>query len=96
MLAAQWIVDNGEMPPLKFSELLPQIGNSEVLDAIKELLNIKSKENEPYMHERLGFLEEYIAETLAYCESGTDKFEKIAAESEKLDLLFRKTLKEIK
>ncbi len=96
MLAAQWIVDNRTMPPLKFSELLPQISNSVAVDTIHELLKIKSKENEPYMHERLEFLEAFIAETLAYCETGTDKFEKKATQSEKLDLLFRQSLKEIK
>lgn len=92
MLAALWIVDNGTMPPLQFYKLLPQISKPEVIDSIRNLLEIKGKENEPYMQERLGFLEDFIAETLEYCEAGSDKFEKKITQSDELNVLFRKYL----
>lgn len=96
VLAAQWAVNHGTMPPLQFSVLLEQINNSKVLDIVYELLEIKSKESEPYEHERHPDLEKFILARLTYCYTGINKFKKNVAQCDKLNALFKKTLKDTK
>lgn len=63
-MAGKWILEYGTMPPVRFREMLPLV-TKEVADEIEELMRIKSKHAESYMHTRPGNVGDFISKVIA-------------------------------
>ncbi len=98
VLACQWIVERGTMPPIQFdvlvNELLPQTG--ELRMTVEDLLERKKRGDELDEGAQLTIINRYLAEHLAQLEQKTAAVPP-APESidEKLDALFRSALQEV-
>lgn len=64
-LAGKWIIENNSFPPVAFAELLP-IAPTIVQDKILELQEIKSGQDEKYLHPREEVITEFLQETVLY------------------------------
>lgn len=94
-LSALWIVENETMPPLQFSKLLPIAEKREPIIEIENLLVVKGRENEPYMHARIPVLEQFLEMAIGTCVENRAKFERTETSSEKLNWLFRKYIERL-
>ncbi len=70
-MAGKWILEYKTMPPVVFSEMLPMISD-DVANQIRELMNIKSENNESYLHPRNEKIIRFVSETIA----NNDKYAK--------------------
>ncbi|MFC6998873.1 nucleotidyltransferase domain-containing protein [Rufibacter roseus] len=91
-LASRWIVEYRTMPPMLFTELLPLVEDPSLLQKIEELLTLKATVTEQYVHPKEEALEQYLYQTLRYCESKAEDMPKANGSTEALDTLFRKTV----
>ncbi len=62
-MAGKWILECGTMPPVRFREMLPLV-TKEIADEIENLMDIKSKNAEKYMHARPEKVCEFISEVI--------------------------------
>jgi uncharacterized protein len=93
-LASLWIVEKKTIPPLQFRELLPLVQQETILHKIQELLDLKAKVSEGYLHPKETQLEEYTGAMLHYCESKTDTFIKHQGDTDKLNVFFRSIIEQ--
>ncbi|MFD2562748.1 nucleotidyltransferase domain-containing protein [Aquimarina rubra] len=63
-MAGKWILEHKTMPSVVFSEMLSLVSD-DIADEIKSLMEIKSKNDESYMHSRNEKVIEFISETIA-------------------------------
>ena len=91
-LAGLWIIERDSVPPLLFTDLLDLIKDKEIVNQIDHLMEIKAKKNETYLNKRDIYLEEYIMNTIEFCDSNNNIFDKKITDSGKLNILFRKYL----
>jgi predicted nucleotidyltransferase len=97
VLACQWIMRTNTMAPMEFERLLAtQVEDRALRAAIDQLIarkrNSEELDMEPtirpindFLDERIAFFEDYVKKNVEHCTPDT----------EKLDLLFRDTLKEV-
>jgi predicted nucleotidyltransferase len=88
ILAAKWIIDKMEVPPMEFNKLLPLITNSKVNDTIADLLKVKAVSDEKYLMPPVEILNSFIEEQLAYCDSKKHLLTGKETDAEKLNQLF--------
>lgn len=77
ILACTWIEKENEIPPIEFDKLLANIADKELLDAINDLLKRKKAGVELGKEKRIDCINSYI-------ESNIERFEKIAADYDKV------------
>lgn len=88
VLAAKWIVDRSEVPPMDFPSLRTILPN-ELNQAVDELLKKKAIVNESFFIERNGTVNSFIGECINYCEQKIP-LAKANGETDELNILFRK------
>lgn len=91
-LAGKWIIENNSIPPVAFTELLP-IAPLEVQEKIRELMEIKAKQDETYLHPKEVLITDFLLETIQFNEQhakGLGSGKKISG---KLDEVFRGLVK---
>ena len=91
-LAGKWIIDKNSIPPVAFAELLP-LAPVNVQENITELLEIKSRQDESYLHPREELITTYLQQTVLYNQEHAQKLgtgKKINAE---LEAFFREEIK---
>lgn len=93
-LASQWIAEKKTIPPLQFRELLPLVQQAAIRHKIQELLGLKARVDEAYLHPKERHLEEYIGKMLHACESKTDTFSRHQGDTEKLNAFFRSVIEQ--
>lgn len=91
-LAALWIVEKKEVPPMEFSKLRLLIPNEEIQSELDDLLEKKKESDEKTLIPGVPFLTHFIAETLAYCYAEKDKVADERKEIDPLNALFRKSI----
>ncbi len=68
VLACLWIEKYNEAPPMEFSKLLTQIGETELLKSINDLLERKKSGIELGLESRIEIINKYIDEKIEYLE----------------------------
>lgn len=63
-MAGKWIVENNTMPPVVFNEML-SLAPTDIADEIKNLMVIKSKNNEGYLHARNNKVIDFVSTTIS-------------------------------
>jgi len=63
-MAGKWILEYKTMPPVVFSEML-HLMTKEMEEEVKELMYIKSMNNESYYHPNPEYVVRFVSETIA-------------------------------
>lgn len=92
-LAAWWIVQRKEVPPMEFHKLRELIPNSGIQAELDSLLERKRQSDEKTLIPAIPFITDFIAETLAYCYAEKDKLSDERKDSAALNTFFRETIK---
>jgi len=89
LLAALWIVDKQELPPMEFALLRTQIRDKDWQSAIDELLIIKAQATEKTTIQPVPVLNEFIEEQMEFCEQHIPSTHKENIDIEPLNIIFR-------
>jgi predicted nucleotidyltransferase len=92
LLAARWIVEKQELPPMDFASLRVLENDNNVQSALDDLLKIKSNADEKTEIKPILVLHDFIEKQLTICENNIPNENNEDFGSEELDLLFRKQL----
>lgn len=91
--ACKWIVDREEMPPIVFQKMLDGLTiEKNVLDRIAELVELKSKSSEGYMHHGEELLFEFIESCIKHADQNKKSLPSSTGNSDDLDSFFTKHL----
>ncbi len=94
-LACKWIADNNTMPPIVFATMVDELEFDPALKKrIRELVKLKSGQNENYMHAAEPALNKFIRDQLSLAEGMANELKGRKEKDVDLDLFFRKVLKE--
>jgi len=91
-LACLWIVERQSVPPMEFEPLRILITDLGVQKLIDHLLDRKKDADEKAMIEPITTLNNWLAETLAYCKDRVSTLPSARKDILELDILFRKYL----
>ncbi|MDR1182001.1 MAG: nucleotidyltransferase domain-containing protein [Bacteroidales bacterium] len=89
LLAARWIVDKQELPPMEFALLRTQIKDESRQKAIDELLTIKTQATEKTTIQPIPVLSTFIEEQMEFCKQQVSSTNKENVDIEPLNILFR-------
>jgi len=70
-MAGKWILEYKSLPPVVFSEMLSLVSN-DIANEIKDLMIVKSENDESYLHSRNEKVIRFVSETIA----ANDKYAK--------------------
>ncbi|HEX8576392.1 MAG TPA: nucleotidyltransferase domain-containing protein [Flavobacterium sp.] len=87
-LAGKWIIENNSIPPVTFTELLP-MAPFEVREKIRELMAIKAKQDETYLHPKEVLITDFLLETIRFNEQHAKGLNSGKKMGEELDGAFR-------
>ena len=94
-LACKWIEDKKSIPPIVFATMVNELDfDPKLKERIKFLVELKSGENESYMHAAEPALNSFIRVQLDLSESKANELKGRKDKDVDLDLFFRKVLKE--
>jgi len=88
LMAAKWIIDKQEIPPMDIPNLITIIEDKSITNHINELLAIKAKANEDYVHQVDQMITNFIAAQFEYIESSQLPDAKKEFNSDKLNNAF--------
>ncbi len=94
VLAAKWVVDQKNVPPMEFQQLLEGINKQRILlEEIEQLVEQKLKAKEGALIKRNKIIDQFIKEEMDRCYSVLKTFEVAPSDSLPLDEFFRETVK---
>lgn len=93
-LAGKWIIEKNSIPPVAFAELL-SIAPLNVQEKVLELMEIKSAQNEKYMHKRENLIVDFLVETVRFNEKNAVRLKGGRKMGEELDGVFINLVKKI-
>jgi len=92
--ACKWIFDKGSIPPIVFMEMVDHLElDAKLIVEIKEMMRVKGRENEGYMHKPSPIVLAYIRAQILKAGKEATALGKGSGEVEELNNLLRKTLK---
>lgn len=91
-LAGKWIIKNNTFPPVAFMELLP-IAPQNIQEKVKELMSIKSNQDESYLHPKEELITTFLQETVQFNMENAVGLRSGKKMSEELDGVFRSLIK---
>ena len=94
ILAAEWIAQNGTVPPMEFSKLRAILNDKAINEQIDKLLALKANADEKFEFAPNKILNLYIEQRISALKTVSDTTEKKESDSTALNDLFRKTIKE--
>lgn len=92
LLAAQWIADRNEFPPMEFSILRTLITDNEWNKAVDNLLMEKKAAEEKALTSAVTLLQDFIRSGLKHLNTKASAFEKTSYSTPSLNQFFRKQL----
>jgi predicted nucleotidyltransferase len=93
VLAAKWIIDKNEIPPMEFQKLLRLVEDDVLKSAVVELMGLKSQSDEKFMIEPVEIVEAFIQKQLIYCDSHKHLLAEKKVDLERLNVFFRQLIK---
>jgi predicted nucleotidyltransferase len=93
LLAALWIVDKRTVPPMEFDQLRTLVKDEQWHVAIDDLLEKKKIADEKEMIAPVPLLQEWISQTITYCQEQSVSIPALQHDVQELDILFRKYIK---
>lgn len=96
LLAALWIVQRAEAPPMEFAPLLELVREKpKIYQAILELTERKKEAKESDYIEPVAIIEQFITETMDYCAKGVGALSLEMTASNNLNSLFQNLLSDV-
>jgi predicted nucleotidyltransferase len=92
ILAACWIAEKKECPPMEFAKLRLLIADAVINQRINDLLDAKFKVDEKFEIQADPVLHEFLRERISFCETISKEMEPLRSSSHSLNKLFRKTI----
>jgi hypothetical protein len=92
ILAARWITDYNEIPPMEYSKLLPLIQDQTIIDILEDLLRQKSSATEADTIDTILPLHAFIDKQIVHCEDKVKMIKAVNQDSTRLDQYFRKLI----
>lgn len=92
VLAAKWIAQFHEIPPMEFAKLCMLIEKEPIYIVIQQLLEQKRIAKEGELIKLIPELESFIEREKSICENAAASFEKRDFSTEKIDAFFHKTI----
>lgn len=89
-LAALWIIEKQEVPPMEFGLLRGLVANNSWQTTVDELLMAKAAADEKSVISPVPLLKEWLSNTLAYCKEKATALPALRNDTPELDQLFRK------
>lgn len=90
LLAARWITDRQELPPMQFEQLRTLITDPVWQEEIDALLLKKQTADEKFVTTALPFLQDWLSDNVVYCKEKGHTLEAVRHDTAELDQLFRK------
>ena len=87
-LAGKWIIENNSIPPVDFMEILP-IAPNDIQEKIKELVFIKSNQDEKYLHPKENLITNYLLETIKFNQEKSSSLSSGKKTNKEMDDYFR-------
>lgn len=91
-LAGKWIIENNTFPPVAFVDLLPSAPKN-IQEKIIELQNIKTNQDEKYLHPKEVLITKFLLETVQFNQENSNKLGSGKKMNEELNLFFMKIIK---
>lgn len=92
-IAGKWILEYKSLPPVVFSEILSLVSN-DIASEIKNLMIVKSENNESYLHSRNEKVIRFVSETIAINDKYAKTLRSGKPDSERIDnFLFKEITK---
>jgi predicted nucleotidyltransferase len=92
--ACQWIFDKGTIPPIVFMEMVDRLElAAELLTEIKEMMQVKERESEAYVHQPSPIVLAYINEQILKADKEAKGLAVGKGDVNELNKLLRKTIK---
>ena len=88
-IAGKWIREQQTMPPIEFQNMLNLLDDS-LQNRITDLVELKSRTDESYLHFREPQIDEFIIHTIQESERVAKELNQANVDINKLDLFFRK------
>jgi predicted nucleotidyltransferase len=92
VISGIWIREKGTMPPIELAQMY-EIVPQEVQDKIQALIEIKSAQNEDYLHRREPVIDLFLKEAIMKNEGIANELPSGKGDLEKLDNFYRKIVK---
>ncbi|WP_299312760.1 nucleotidyltransferase domain-containing protein [uncultured Aquimarina sp.] len=92
-LAGKWILEHKTMPPVVFSEMLSLVSD-DIANEIENLMEIKSRNDESYIHTRNEKVIAYISKTIATNNSFAKSLPSGKPDHERIDAFLFKSITE--
>ncbi|HLP52618.1 MAG TPA: nucleotidyltransferase domain-containing protein [Chitinophagales bacterium] len=92
ILAAKWIIDKRELPPMEFDKLRVNLQDTAVQNQIDDLLKQKADANEKHTIKPVGLLQDFIASTMEECNQQKATISDLKGNREDLNIFFRQQL----
>jgi predicted nucleotidyltransferase len=89
-LACQWIIEEQMVPPMEFDKLRVMISNTNIQDAIDDLLQIKKYADEKALITSVPVLNQWLSKTLEYCKDRIVLLPSKKNDPDELNQIFRK------
>lgn len=93
LLAAKWILDNKQVPPMEFHILRTLISDTQWQEAVDALLLRKQAADEKTTISPVIFLQHWIVDTIQYCNEKAAVLQPLKNDTIELDALFRKYIR---
>lgn len=93
LLAAMWIVEKNEAPPMEFHILRTLVANEQWQQTINELLVQKQAADEKTRIAPIQLLQQWIVDTIQYCNERSATLPPVKNDTIALDTLFRKYIR---
>lgn len=93
LMAAKWIIDRNEIPPMDIPNLIDVISNTDIVKRINELLALKRDLNESHTQVIEAPLIDFIDNTFNYVEERRGAKSKKILTAEELNRFFKRTIK---
>jgi len=90
-LAGKWIIENNSFPPVDFMELLP-IAPQHIQEKVKELMTIKAKQDESYLHPKEILITTFLQEVVVFNQENAKGMGSGKNVNEELDGVFREVI----
>lgn len=92
--ACKWIFDKGTIPPIVFMDMVSNLElETDLINEIKEMMRVKERENEDYMHQPSSIVLTYIREQILKSDKEATGLGAGNGDLNELNLLLRKTVK---
>jgi len=93
VLSGLWIANRKTIPPMELIYLLDEMPDAGLKAKVASLISLKATQAESYVHPHEILLEQFLADSIAVCDSAASSLPSRKPDHARLDEFFRKTIR---